>query len=66
MLDVDDRMDFESLQLLKDKIQNTDRDAIYVPYVSVNSKDWVNNKHNSTVDSKSISCLPKSSRLPLS
>ena len=49
MLDVDDRMDSESLKLLKDKIQNTDRDAIYVPYISVNSKDWANNKHNSTV-----------------
>ena len=48
MLDVDDRIDSENLQLLKAKIQNTDRDAIYVPYVSLNSKDWKNDKHNST------------------
>ena len=48
MLDVDDRIELENLQLLKAKIQNTDRDAIYVPYISITNKDWRNFKHNST------------------
>lgn len=44
MLDVDDRIEPKNFEALKAKIICTNRDAIYVPYISLASKDWKNNK----------------------
>ena len=46
MLDVDDRFEKASFSALKSKIQTTDRDAIYVPYVSLAKKNWRENKQS--------------------
>ena len=46
MLDVDDRIELASLQMLKAKIESTKSDAIYLPYISLASKNWRHAKQN--------------------